>query len=218
MEWLIRIVPLLASAFVFIYGVLNFFGKKDALYLKLFTAAMGCFSLGTLHSICIEIVAGTEASGFFISYFGHVGCFLFLLSANYGQIDGLIDDGNENFRKYRYIALIAPAACLLFGIFSVFAEIKLPIKVIYLAIWLFISLCSYYNFKHLIIPDMGFVFVKAIRPFNASVLVFSAMEMVYLAVKALDYLALESVMRVLIGISCIAMLIFAKKGVKQWTI
>ena len=106
--WAADILPLLATLGTFIYGVKNFFKKGKAFYLQIVTMAMGCYAMGSFYHLCQSITTGDLADGFTAAYLGRIGFFLFLFTANYGQMDGLLDDRPPSLKKFRYIALIAP--------------------------------------------------------------------------------------------------------------
>ena len=111
--WAADILPLLATLGTFIYGVKNFFKKGKAYYLQIVTMGMGCYAMGSFYHLCQSITTGDLADGFTAAYLGRIGFFLFLFTANYGQMDGLIDDRTPSLKKFRYIALIAPATVAL---------------------------------------------------------------------------------------------------------
>lgn len=54
------------------------------MYAKLITCAIGCFALSRIFRVVTIATTGTIPIGFHVGYFGSFGCFLFLLSANYG--------------------------------------------------------------------------------------------------------------------------------------
>ena len=52
--------------------------------------------------------------------------------------------------------------------------------------WIPMIIASYFNFKHEILPDGGFVFVNAVRPYNVATVIFGYAQVVYLAMSLLE--------------------------------
>ena len=96
------------------------------------------------------------------------------------------------------------------------AVVPVSTKVIYSVLWIPAMFSSYFNLKHAIIPDMGFGFVKAIRPFNMSALSFTFLQLIHLTVwNYCDWISLL-ISGTIFGASCIVMIVMADRGVKQW--
>lgn len=71
---------------------------------------MGCYAMGSFYHLCQTITTEEIVDGFTAVYLGRIGFFPFLFTANFGQIDGLLDDRTPMMKKYRYIAFLAPVA------------------------------------------------------------------------------------------------------------
>ena len=106
----------ICTAVSFTYGAIRFFKKRKALYLQMIVGGLGCMMLSRAFQFITILTRGSFPSGFHIGMLGMAGGFLFFLSANYGQMDKLLDDGARENKKYRLFALIAP--CVLAGIYS----------------------------------------------------------------------------------------------------
>lgn len=211
------IVVLLALVAV-IYGLRMMMSKKLPLYFQLCVASVACLMLGYIFDICDYFVNGFLTEGYIIGYLGSIGSFLFLLTASIGYMDGIMDDGSPKMIKCRYIALIAPAiAIVLWGV-NMAADAHMMTKVIYSVLWIPAMFSSYFNLKHIIIPDMGFGFVKAIRPFNASALAFTFLQLIHLTIwNYCGWLPLL-ISGIIFGVSCIVMVITSNKGVVKWVL
>lgn len=218
MLWIGDLVVLLMSIAALVYGVKRLLSKKIALYFQLIIGAVGCHILGYCFDLCELLTKSSVTDGFNIGYLGNVGCFLFLITANFGCMDGIIDDGSSGIKKFRFIALIAPLFVALLYIPNLFLDVTSARLIIYAAIWIAAMFCAYLNLKHVIIPDMGFGFVRAIRPFNISVLCFIALKLVYLTLRCYSDWILLVIAGVLLGASVISMIVMAERGVKKWTI
>ena len=176
--------------------------------------ALGCF-----HDTVYLFVTGSYAHDVYIGYLGVIGCFLFLISASYGQLDGIFDDRSKENRKYRILALAAPIAMMLLYFLSLSVVSRSPVmKVVNFAAWLPMIIASYFNFKHAILPDGGFAFVNAVRPYNVAATIFGYAEITYLTMYQLEKPKMVVVCAVILAVSACSMMYFAKRGAEKWTI
>ena len=220
--WAADILPLLATLGTFIYGVKNFFKKGKAYYLQIVTMAMGCYAMGSFYHLCQSITTGDLADGFTAAYLGRIGFFLFLFTANYGQMDGLLDDRTPSLKKFRYIALIAPVTVALLYLPCVLAEMPYSTKISLSFLWIAAIFSSYFNFKHAIISDLGYGFVKAIRPYNICALILTFLELILQVLWAYyvnDYILIViMVVTIIFSIVSILTMVTLKRGVEAWKI
>lgn len=217
--WIAELVPLSATLFSFIYGLRNFFRKGKPLFLQSITMAMGCHALGSIYHLCQTLTNETVLEGFTPAYLGRIGFFLFFIAASYGQMDRIVDDGTPKIRPSRYIAIIAPVcAALLYLPNGLMEDLPLATKVSAALVWLPALVSVYYNFKHAIIPDCDFGFIKAIKPYNYLAVALGFAELGCLT--AWDYLynAPLVITSIIFAIVCIATMFVAKKGADKWKI
>ena len=217
--WIAELVPLCATLISFIYGVTHFFKKGKPLFLQSITMAMGCHALGSIYHLCQTLTTETVLEGFTPAYLGRIGFFLFLITASYGQMDRIVDDGSKKLRPARYIALLAPlCAILLYLPNGLMEELPIATKIAALLVWLPAMVSVYYNLKHAIIPDFDFGFIKAIKPYNILATCLGFAEM--LCLTAWDYLYNTPLVisAFLFAGLCISMMLAAKKGAEKWTI
>ena len=106
--WIAELAPLAATLFSLIYGLKHFFKKGKPLCLQSITMAMASHALGSIYHLCQSLTSETIVDGFTPAYLGRIGFFLFILTASYGQLDRIVDDGSPKMRKARILALIAP--------------------------------------------------------------------------------------------------------------
>ena len=109
-----EIAPLLATLFSLIYGLRHFFKKGKPLFLQTITMAMASHALGSIYHLCQTLTSDTLIEGFTPAYLGRIGFFLFIITASYGQMDRIVDDGSAKMKPSRYIALLAPICAVLY--------------------------------------------------------------------------------------------------------
>ena len=214
-----EIVPLFATLFSLIYGLKHFFKKGKPLFLQTITLAMGSHALGSIYHLCQSLTSDILMEGFTPAYLGRIGFFLFILTASYGQMDRIVDDGSSKMKPSRYIAIIAPiCAALLYIPNYMIDEVPLQTKVVYAFVWIPAVIAVYFNLKHAIIPNMDFGFIKAIKPYNILALFLCFSELICLT--AWDYYEIVplAISAVVFAVFCICTMVAAKKGVEKWTI
>ena len=218
MQGLGDVVVVLMSAVALTYGLYVSTLRKMPLYFQLSVATIACLILGYVFDICDYVVNGLLSEEYFIGYLGSIGSFLFLLTASIGYMDGIIDDGSPKIKKCRYIALIGPIIAGALWIPNILADVPVSTKVVYSILWIPAMFSLYFNLKHAIVPDMGFGFVKAIRPFNVSAVCFTLLQLIHLTLwNYCDWIPLL-ISGIFFGSSCIVMVVMADKGVKKWVI
>ena len=200
------------------YGLYRFFRDESALYVRMIIFSIGSAMLGRLFETLQYLVNGQIESGFQVGMLGTVGSFMFLFSANFGEMDSIVDDHSPRFRKTRIISLAAPLLTALFWVVIVAAKglnattIPLGIETI------FIAQASYFHLKHLIIEDVEYGLIKAIRGYNLIALIYVLLCMLEMLVKSF---ALPSFCIIIVYIlQCLVMLAFVpvlERGVKKWT-
>ena len=217
--WIAELVPLLATLFSLIFGLKYFFKKGKPLCLQSITMAMACHALGSVYHICQSLTSEELVEGFTPAYLGRFGFFLFILTASYGHLDRIIDDGSPKMRKARLIALLAPVAALLLYIpNAVLEDVPLDTKLVYAFVWIPAIICVYFNLKHAIIPNLDFGFIKALRPYNILVLCLGFAELLCLTAWDYYYPIHMAITAIMFGSLCVASMFSAKKGVEKWTI
>ena len=214
-----ELVPLAATMFSLIYGLKHFFKKGKPLFLQSITMAMASHALGSVYHICQSLTSDDIVEGFTPAYLGRIGFFLFLLTASYGQLDRIVDDGSSKMRPARILALAAPVmAILLYIPNALIDDVTIATKIVYALVWIPSIFCVYFSLKHAIIPDLDFGFIKAIKPYNVFALLLSFSEL--LCLTAWDYYdpVPMAIAAAVFGALCVCTMLFAKKGVEKWTI
>ena len=217
--WIAELVPLSATLFSFIYGLNKFFKKGKPIFLQSITMAMGCHALGSIYHLCQTLTTEEVLEGFTPAYLGRIGFFLFFITASYGQMDKIVDDGSKVMKPSRFIALIAPVcAVLLYLPNGLMDDLPIATKIAVLLVWLPAIVSVYYNLKHAIIPDCDFGFIKAIKPYNILATCLGFAEL--LCLTAWDYLYNTQLVisSFIFAILCVATMLAAKKGAEKWKI
>lgn len=217
--WIAELAPLTATLFSLIYGLKHFFKKGKPLCLQSIAMAMASHFLGSIYHLCQTLTNASIVDGFTPAYLGRIGFFLFILTASYGQLDKIVDDGSSQMRPARWIALLAPLLAILLYIPNVLpSDIPTPTKVVYAFVWLPAIISVYFNLKHAIIPDLDFGFIKAFKPYNVFVLCLGFAELLCLTAWDYYYPLQMAVSSLVFGVLCVCTMIAAKKGVEKWTI
>ena len=218
--WIAELVPLATALFSAFYGIKYFFKKGKPLCLQSITMAMASHALGSIYHLCQTLTVEDVVDGFTPAYLGRIGFFLFIITASYGQLDRIVDDGSSQMRPARLIAFAAPAsAALLFIPNAIVATTPLSTKIVYALVWIPAIISVYFNLKHVLIPDLDFGFIKSLKPYNLFVLLLSFSELACLtAWNYYHYPILLAISATVFGALCICTMIAAKKGVEKWTI
>ncbi|MBQ4046636.1 MAG: hypothetical protein II627_09300 [Lachnospiraceae bacterium] len=209
----------LSAMFGFVYGVVKFFREPSALYSRMIVFGVGCMMLGRLFETLQLVTAGEIHHGFHVGLLGIIGSFLFFLTANYGQMDSLADDGSPAMRKYRWMALAAPLAVTAIYMVIIFLAGWGEHAIVDGILTLVIAQASYYHLKHLIVPDVKGAIIYSIRGYNLMALIYAALCMAEMIVK---YLPPAFIIRyVIYGAQCVIAIVFIpvlEGGVKKWRI
>ena len=217
--WIADLAPLAATLFSLIYGLKHFFKKGNPLCMQSITMAMASHALGSVYHLCQTLTIENIVDGFTPAYLGRIGFFLFILTAGYGQLDRIVDDGSSKMRRARITALIAPLLAILLYIPNALIEdVPISTKVVYAIVWIPAIFSVYFNLKHAIIPNFDFGFIKAIKPYNVFVLLLSFSELLCLTAWDYYYPIQMAITAIAFGALCICTMVYARKGVKKWTI
>ena len=181
--------------------------------------AMGCHTLGSIYHLCQMLTTETVFDGFTPAYLGRIGFFLFFITATYGQMDKIVDDGTPKMKASRYIALIAPICAAILYLPSGFMDdLPLATKIVDLIIWIPAMISVYYSLKHAIIPDYDFGFVKAIKPFNILSVCLGFAELFNFTAWNYLYSIPIAITSTIFAIICVVTIVVAKKGADKWMV
>ncbi len=188
------------------------------MYFQLLTFGIGCFALSKLFCVLCLLTIKELPYPFNVGYLGYTGCFAFLFSAHYGQLDSIIDDGGEETKMARRLGFLAPAVMLFLIAMLMFSSLPVIEKFILGVIYLPALAGSYYNLKHLLADDCGFLFLQAIRPCNIPILFIYVLGLGRVFFEMMGMLELTLVCSILLSIAMVTLIIMAERGHKQWRI
>ena len=162
------LISFLIAGFAFGYGAVKLFKKKKPMYLQLLVCAAGCFAIQQLSYTVNIWCQVTETVS--IGMLGIFGCNFFLLSANFGTLDKVVDDGRDS-GKARAVSVIAPVimAILVIVAFFTWKDKDMFCAVMWLVMLIPALPASYFNLKHILLPMDSFGFLRATKPCNIAV-------------------------------------------------
>ena len=208
----------ICMAISFTYGVARFFKKGKALYLQMIVGGLGCMMLGRLFQLVTILTRGMFPEGFHIGTLGIVGGFVFFLSANYGQMDKLLDDGAIENRKYRLLGLLAPLALACIYAFVFLFRIETEGVIVNAIMTAIIMFASYFNLKHFIFPDVEFGIIRSIRGYNLIALLLAVLSVGEIVLLRWNKMIPLLILYAAICAVSIAIVPILEKGVKKWAI
>ena len=207
----------LIAAFAFGFGAAKLFRKRKPMYLQLLVCAAGCFALQQM-SRAVNLWCGAEEA-VSVGMLGIFGCNFFLLSANYGTLDRIVDDRSRSEKAGRG-ALVAPAVLglLAAAVFFLWRKRDLFCAFVWLAVLLPALPASYYNLKHILMPVDPFELLRATRPCNFAALAFYLVTAAYAVCSAAAGSTVSGGVSVLMSLAVLALSVCAVKGAERWGI
>lgn len=212
------VASFVVAAAAFWLGAIKLFGTKKPLYMKLLVCAAGCFMLEQ-QLLLINLWCGVKEM-FSIGMLGILGCNCFLLSANYGTLDKVVDDGSKKNRMAKLIANIAPitVAILCFNVFLVWKDKDIICAVMWLLMLLPAVPASYFNLKHILLPVDDLGILKATRFCNISALALYVVMSAFAACSASDSSRQVGIFSCLMSLAVLGVTVSAIRGAKKWGI
>ena len=213
--WL-RCIELLAVIAVLCVCVMKMRGKGTALYFKIYLCATACYTLFLLYDI-IAVFCRIMQLPVDIGDIGALGCGAFLFSANFGQMDGLVDERKKSFLARRCIALLAPVVLLALFCSLIFTSnaalsFKLP-GIVPILSGIF---ASYYHLKHLLLPVDPLGLLKIVRPGNILALLFLLFNTLFMGASVAGYIIVKEIAGILAAGFICTMSVCSVKEAKKW--
>ena len=206
------------AAAAFWLGALKLFAKDKPFYMKLLVCAAGCFMLEQ-QLLLIDMWCGVHEV-FSIGMLGILGCNYFLLSANYGTLDKVVDDGSSQNRTAKLLANIAPLciALLCVNAFFIWKDKDIICALMWMLMLLPAIPASYFNLKHILLPNDACGFLHATRNCNISALILYVVMVAFVTCSAFDNSRLVGILSLLMSLSVFGITISAIRGAKKWEI
>ena len=206
------------AAVAFWFGAVKLFTRKKPFYMKLLVCAAGCFMLEQ-QLLLINLWCGVHEV-FSIGMLGILGCNYFLLSANYGTLDKIVDDRAIENRPARLLAIIAPViiALLCLNAFFAWRDKDIICDILWMLMLLPAIPASYFNLKHILLPEDAGGFLRATRNSNISALILYVIMTFFVRCSATDNSRLEGILSLLMSLAVLGITISAVRGAKKWGI
>ena len=217
LEMLTDIIICIACMISTIYGFVSILITKKGLYIKMVVLAIACMMISRINIVIQYLTNGTELQGYHVGLLGVIGCFLFLLSSNYGEMDRLVDDGSSEYTKYRLLSWIAPIVLL-----TIYSQVFLSNgshsrTAICTVAMLFLAIAARFHFKHLIFPDVDYGIIRCIRGYNVVALVLCLATTLMMMADVLENSVIFFVAGIVMALCCLIMLPLLQKEVAKWT-
>ena len=215
-ELLIENLAVLLCAAIGFLSCFRYLNTRKALYAGMIVCGMGCIVLARLYQVVLLWTGGSLTDRFQVGILGSIGAFSFFFSANYGQIDSLVDGGDQEFRRYRLIALAGPLCVNLLLIPILCSGASLAFKISCIVVDFVAGAACYFHVKHLLIPDVDYGVVRCLRGYNALALVLSAMSMWELIALSQDSKIMLIISAVGLCAVSLTLVRVMDRGVKAW--
>ena len=195
----------------------RYLNARKALFAGLIVRGMVCIALGRLFQCALLWTGGSLTERFQLGSLGTMGAFAFFFSANYGQIDSLVDDGGKAFRKYRVIAFVSQVYVVAAVVIVAVSPAALAFKISCGVVCWMIGAAGYFHVKHLLIPDVDYGVVRCLRSYNALSIVMSVLIMLEMIAMAYEIDVLLYASGVGLCAVTLALVPVMDRGVKKWT-
>ncbi len=198
-------------------GAAKYLRPHKPLYASMIVLGVGCIMIGRAYSF-LRLVTGLEIEGVFhVGMLGTVGAFAFFFSANFGQIDSLVDDGGKSFAKYRLISSVSIVIAAAIYVFIFLSGASLTEKIIDAVVFTAIAAASYFHIKHIIIPDIDYGVVRCLRVYNVFALSYGVLCMLEIMAAANGYMMFRVIVCILQCAVSLMIVPVMDKGVQKWS-
>lgn len=211
------LIPMLITLLGVALGVVNILKRNTMFFFNIIICAVGCFAIEQL-SLVINIWCGIM-DDVWVGALGVFACNFFLLSANYGVIDTIVDE-NEFPTSKKILAMVVPIilGITTIAIFFLWKDYSLFSAIVFSVLIIPAIPASYLNVKHLLLEMDAMGILKATRPCDIMSLVVYFMTVVYLfAVTFLTSLGI-GIAAIALAVSLLGLALAAVKGMKIWEI
>ena len=200
--------------FAFFFGAVKLWRKGKPLYFQIIIAAVGCYALYQLFVIVVTFCNFAETY-FNDGFFGILGCYWLLFSANYGAVEKIFDKPKT---KYTVISIIAGvlmmALSAVVGILYI-GEVRVTF---FIFIMQQIPACFvvYFNIKHLFTPVDELGLIKGIRLTDIFSMAFCITCILDIATR-IDSGIISGIADLVLAFVAAALALSAVKGAEKWS-
>lgn len=212
-------LSMVISFAAFAHGAIKLLKKGKPLYCQIIMWAVGCYCLQCIEN-CVVYFCGDFSDKGIVGQIAMCGFFFALLAANFDTLDNIVDDRSQNNGKYRKLALIAPLA---YGGASVAAFLHIfPIynfaACVYGLALLSMTVASYFNLKHLLLPKDELGILSCTKMCNIICLVIYAVAVMLVLIYGRVTQVISNVLNVIVSVLVLVLTLAAEKGEKSWPI
>lgn len=210
-----QIVSCAGAVAAFVYGFVAVIRHKKPLYMKIVVMSIACVGLSRLFDIFTIIIEGNIRDGFGLGRLGILGTFLGFLSANFGQMDSIIDEKKGDTLTARIVAFAAPLIAAAGLVLFFFSECTILEYIFFTVVFIVLGIAGYFNLKHILIDD-ALGLAKAIRWYNVMALVFELLSIVEILGFTFGSFIPYCIAITLEGIVLPFIIISLNRGVSRW--
>ena len=202
----------------FIFAAVNYFRPETETYQKMIAGALGCCFICRLFEIVQFFVAEKLPKIFEVGTLGSIGCFMFLMAAFIGTMDGFVDDGSKAFKKYRWKAVIFTLIFDLAAVMILLSPASVSMRVSLAVEEVLIGGTAFFSFKQLIIPKDLAKGASKFKPFYLIALLFSLGHMLEIVIWVYDPsgIVIWIIPYLMLMLTIPALAPAFKWGVKRW--
>ncbi|MBP3855274.1 MAG: hypothetical protein IK990_06650 [Ruminiclostridium sp.] len=206
-----------AAAVSFVYGAVKYLRPHKPLYASMIVLGVGCIMIGRAHTL-LRMISGLDTLNLFhVGMLGTVGAFAFFFSANFGQIDSIVDGGEKELLKYRIIALSGLVIPAVLYVTELMSPDKRAEKIANGFVAVAVAASSYFHVKHLLIPDIDYGIVRCQRGYNALALIYGILCMIEINTKAYGMIVPDIIVSVLECAVTLMIVPMVHRGVLKWS-
>ena len=213
-----EILSLILSALAVVYGVHYLFKKGTPRFFQLYVWAAGCYMLEELWVIVNLFLGNGVQDGLLTARLvGFFGCLCFMLSANANEFDKVVNDVKE--KKVILLSLIAPLVLIILFVIYALSPANLLSAGTKIVGFITISpavFASYFNLKHLLLPEDAMGLLKITKSVNIFSLVFFVANYIYPFVSLFAPREVMSAYDLLLTAIMFVIIVLCRKGAELW--
>ncbi len=201
-----------------VYGLAAMYKKKRPLYFKLMIFPIACLTFSRVFYLTTLLCYGKLPDTFNIGFLGFAAFFLFLYLPNVGPIDGLLDESDKGFIKYKLIALIIPVVELAIAVVAYFCcNVTISVRISFVVLSALAGFAGYFNLKHFLVPDVEGGIIRSLRQFNLVCILSEIFTLAEVAFYCFDLQVPKIIAEIFLGILYVVFPLFLNKGTNKWT-